>query len=83
MLDIEWTSGIQSLKPLSGHPGLEVLYFSKIADQDLDPLASLPKLKLIRANRGEYNQDPAQFNRIATIPRTDPIFRDVARLVNP
>jgi hypothetical protein len=83
MLDIEWTSGIQSLEPLAGHPSLEVLYFSKIADQDLDPLASMPKLKLIRANRGKYNQDPAQFNRIGAVPRTDPIFRDVARLVNP
>ncbi len=83
MLDLESASNIESLKPLAGHPGLEVLYFSKIADQDLDPLVSMPMLKLIRAKGGEYNRDPAEFNRIGRIPPTDPIFRDVSRLVNP
>jgi hypothetical protein len=83
MLDVESTSAIESLKPLAGHPGLEVLYFSKIADQDLDPLGSMPMLKLIRAHGGQYNRDPAEFNRIGRIPPTDPIFRDVGRLVNP
>ncbi len=83
MVDVESTSHIESLKPLAGHPALEVLYFSKIADQDVDPLGSMPMLKIIRAKGGEYNRDPAQFNRTGAIPSSDPIFRDLPWLVNP
>ena len=83
MLDLETTSGIESLKPIAGHPGLQVVYFSKIADQDLDPLGSMPMLKLVRARGGKYNREPAEFNRIGSLPPTDPIYRDLRHLIDP
>ena len=46
LLDVFEQKGIESLKPLAGHPSLEFLTFGRVKDLDLEPLGLIPNLKL-------------------------------------
>jgi hypothetical protein len=81
MLDIERSAPLETLAPLSGHGALEVLYLSSVADRDLDPVARMPNLKILRAQGADYNRDKNELMRAGVLPVSDPIYVDLPRLV--
>jgi hypothetical protein len=81
LLDVQQSSPLETLEPLAGHSGLEVLYLNSVLDGDLDPVALMPRLKIFRAAGAAYNRDKSEFMRAGRIPANDPIFNDLQRLI--
>jgi hypothetical protein len=60
---------VASLTPLAGHPALECLTFGRIRDLDLEPLGTLPRLRLVHTGRYRWNRDLDAFpNRLEMEP---------------
>jgi hypothetical protein len=53
----------------------------ELGNGDLDPLAMMPMIKLVRARGEDYNRDPAEFMRVGRMPQDDRICTDLTRLV--
>ncbi len=61
-LDVFDLKNVESLWPVAGHPSFEFLAFGRIHDLDLEPLARLPRLKMILTGSGyRWNRDVHSF----------------------
>ena len=52
---------VETLRPLAHHPSLEFLYFGRVRDLDLDPLATIPNLRQILTGAYRWNRDVHSF----------------------
>lgn len=66
---------VASLRPLESHPTLEYLAFGPTADLDLDPLFTIPNLKLVLTGEHRWNRD------IHSLPYWHDVPSDDARRV--
>lgn len=71
---------IASLKPLAGHPTLEWVSFGPLPDRDLDPLATLPQLKVVHTGKHRFNRPPEDFPLIESFAWNDPLLVRLRRL---
>jgi hypothetical protein len=72
-LGIFHLKNVESLGPLAGHPTLEYIGFGKTADLDLEPLFTIPNLKLILTGRGYgWNRDVHHLPYLDDVPADDP-----------
>ena len=79
-LDIFDLKKVESLAPLNGHPTLEFIGFGKTADLDLDPLLTIPNLKLFNTGSYRWNRDVHELPYLHDVPRDDPRRLEWSRL---
>lgn len=60
-LDAFELRNVKSLWPLAAHPSLEFAAFGRVRDLDLDPLTTIPKLRLILTGTYRWNRDIHSF----------------------
>lgn len=71
-LDVFDLKKVESLAPLAHHPTLEFVGFGRTVDLDLDPLFTIPNLKLILTGTYRWNRDVHELPYLADLPRDDP-----------
>ena len=71
-LDIFELKNLESLQPLAGHPTLEFVGFAKTADLDLEPLFTIPNLKLVNTGMYRWNRDVHELPYLHDVPPDDP-----------
>lgn len=71
-LDIFDLKNVETLAPLTGNATLEYIGFGKTADRDLDPLSTMPNLKLINTARSGWNRDVHELPYLHDVPPDDP-----------
>jgi hypothetical protein len=80
LLDVLELKSIESLAPLAGHGSLEYLAIPRTRDLDLEPLRSLPKLRVVLAAPGRWRGDGEDLRQLSSRPRDDPEMRRMWRL---
>jgi hypothetical protein len=64
---------VESLRPLAGHSALEYIGFGRTVDLDLEPLTTIPNLKLIlTGSRYPWNRDVHDLPYWHDVPPDDP-----------
>jgi hypothetical protein len=72
-LDIFDLKGVESLRPLAGHPTLEYIGFGRTVDLDLEPLFTIPNLKLVLTGPSyRWNRDVHDLPYLHDVGRDDP-----------
>lgn len=79
-LDALGLARIESLAPLADHPSLEVVFIPKVADKDLSPLATMPKLQAIWGPPAQLKGHPPGLMLYPYQPHNDPFIREMDRL---
>ena len=80
LLDVFEQKGIESLKPLAGHPSLEFLTFGRVKDLDLEPLGLIPNLKLFLTGTYRWNRDLSEFPYMHNLPRDHQVRQEYISL---
>jgi hypothetical protein len=80
LLDVSEQKGIDSLAPLAGHPALEYVLVGPTRDLDLDPLATLPRLRLAWIGGARWNRDPRDFPLLGSPDEDAPDVRELRQL---
>lgn len=81
LLDVFEQAGIESLRPLAGHPSLEFLTFGRVKDLDLEPLARIPNLRLFLTGSYRWNRPLTDLPYLHELARDDPARAEYAALV--
>jgi len=71
-LDVFDLKNVESLWPLAGHPTLEYIGFGCTADLDLEPLFTIPNLKLALTGKYRWNRDLHDLPYWHDVPSDDP-----------
>jgi hypothetical protein len=71
-LDVFDLEGVESLHPLARHPTLEYLGFGRTRDLDLDPLFTIPNLKLVNTGTYRWNRNIHDLPYLHDVPPADP-----------
>jgi hypothetical protein len=75
--------GVETLAPIANHPSLEFLDLGRTKDGDLDPVATLPNLRLITAPSKGWNRDITAFPYLHNYrPEDEPAIEDYRRLMH-
>lgn len=74
ILSVFEAPSIDSLKPLAGHPHLEWVSFGRLPDGDLDPLATLPNLKVVHTGKYRFNRPLEDFPLLGSFAWDDPLL---------
>jgi len=80
-LDVFDLKGVESLRPLAGHPTLEYVGFGRTADLDLEPMFTIPNLKLVLTGSSyRWNRDVHDLPYLHDVPPEDPRRLEWGRL---
>jgi hypothetical protein len=83
LLAIPELKGVETLAPIANHPALEFLDLGRTKDGDLDPVATLPNLRLITAPSKRWNRDITAFPYFHNYrPEDEPAIEDYRRLMH-
>lgn len=74
-LNIGLAGAVESLGPITGHPSLEVVYYGPIKDRNLDPLATIPHLRLTHSGGGRFNRPTSDFPRLQDLSDDSPLVQ--------
>lgn len=82
LLNVFDLKNVETLGPLAGHPSLEFVTFGRTKDLDLEPLASIPNLRLIHTGSYRWNRDVHEFPYLHDFPWGHPLHQEYLRLLH-
>lgn len=82
LLNVFDLKNVESLGPLAGHPSLEFVTFGRTKDLDLEPLASIPNLRLMHTGSYRWNRDVHDFPHMDDFPSDHPVRQEYLRLLH-